>query len=386
MARTRALFVSEDHGRQIIGPRAFDDALLTGLEGRDDVEVRFLLVGRARLGGRILTHAIPLLHRADLDFHHLRWFLLHGLRTRRLIDAELARFPADVVHVNTHAITLGAPPVAPGIPLLVSADSTVWDWRAMSRSVPVRRHSRRLYSACRSLERRALRRAGTVFAFTEWAREQLQAAAPEANVRRLSPGVDLAHYRPAPRRPRERHRLLFVGARFGEKGGEDLLAAVEHRLGVDVELDIVTAEAVPSPPGVRVHRLGRSDPELLDLLQQADLFCLPTHADTMSFATMEALACGTPAVTSSLAGVPEVVGEAGDTVPPGDVRRLGEAIDALLADAGRRTELRRVARARAEERFDARRQSSLLLDAVCEAAGRGPEPVDRRQRSQGAAA
>jgi alpha-maltose-1-phosphate synthase len=385
MERTRALFVSEDHGREIIGPRAFDDALLTGLDGRDDVEVRFLSVGRPRLGGRILTHAIPLLHGADLDFHHLRWFVLHGLRTRRLIDAELARFPADVVHVNTHAITLGAPPVAPGLPLLVSADSTVWDWRAMSRSVPVRRHSRRLYSVSRSLERRALRRADTVFAFTEWARERLQAAVPEANVRRLSPGVDLAYYRPAPRRPRERHRLLFVGGRFAEKGGEDLLAAVEHRLGLDVELDIVTAEAAPSPPGVRVHRLGRSDPELLELLQQADLFCLPTYADTMSFATMEALACGTPAVTSSLAGVPEVVGEAGETVAPGDVRRLRETIDALLADADRRTELRRVARARAEERFDARRQSSLLLDAVCEA-GRGPEPVDRRERSRGAAA
>jgi len=255
----------------------------------------------------------------------------------------------------------------------------------MSRSVPVRRHSRRLYSVSSSLERRALRRADTVFAFTEWARERLQAAAPEANVRRLSPGVDLAYYRPARRRPRERHRLLFVGGRFAEKGGEDLLAAVGHRLGVDVELDIVTAEAAPSPPGVRVHRLRRSDPELLELLQQADLFCLPTYADTMSFATMEALACGTPAVTSSLAGVPEVVGEAGETVPPGDVRRLRETIDALLADADRRTELRRVARARAEERFDARRQSSLLLDAVCEA-GRGPEPVDRRERSQGAAA
>jgi alpha-maltose-1-phosphate synthase len=385
MGRIKALFVSEDHGRHIIGHKAFDDGLLTGLEGRTDVEVRFLSVGRARLGGRILTHAIPLLHRADLDFHHLRWFVLHGLRTRRLIDAELARFPADVVHVNTHAITLGAPPVAPGVPLLVSADSTVWDWRAMSRSVPVRRHSRRLYSVSRSLERRALRRANTVFAFTEWARERLQAAAPEANVHRLSPGVDLAYYRPAPRRQRERHRLLFVGGRFAEKGGEDLLAAIGHRLGVDVELDIVTAETAPAPPGVRVHRLGRSDPELLELLQQADLFCLPTHADTMSFATMEALACGTPAVTSSLAGVPEVVGDAGETVPPGDVRRLREAIDALLADADRRTELRRVARARAEERFDARRQSSLLLDAVYEA-GRGPRPVDRSERSQGTAA
>jgi starch synthase len=377
MERTRALFVSEDHGRQIIGPEAFDASVLVGLEGRDDFAARFLHVGRPRLGGRILTHAVPLLHEADLDFQHLRWFALHGLRTRRLIEAELKRFQADVVHVNTHAITLGAAPVAPELPLLLSADSTVWDWRAMSRALPVRRHSRRLYSTCRGLERRALRRARTVFAYTDWARERLQAAAPEANVRRLTPGVDVAYFRPAPLRPRERHRLLFVGARFREKGGEDLLAAVGDRLGVDVELDIVTAEPTPSRPGLRVHRLRRTDPTLLELLQQADLFCLPTYADTMSFATMEALACGTPAVTSSLAGIPEVVGAAGATVRPGDVRALRAVIDALLGDPQRRAKLREVARARAEERFDARRQSSLLLDELQEAAAGGRAATGR---------
>jgi glycosyltransferase involved in cell wall biosynthesis len=91
----------------------------------------------------------------------------------------------------------------------------------------------------------------------------------------------------------------------------------------------------------------------------------------MSFATMEALACGTPAVTSSLAGIPEVVGAAGTTVRPGDVRALRAAIDALLEDPQRRAGLREVARARAEERFDARRQSSLLLDELQEAAAGG---------------
>jgi alpha-maltose-1-phosphate synthase len=367
MRPIRALFVSEGiHGRQILGPEAFDAALRLGLHGRSDIEARFLQVGPAGLPGRALTRPVPLLHRADLDFHHLRWFTVHGTRARRLIRAQLARFPADVVHVNTHALTLGPSPVPPGTPLVLSADSTVWDWRTMGRSVPVRPYSHLLYGVSRRLERAALRRADTVFAYTEWARERLQAASPQACVGRRQPGIDIDHYRPTPLRPRDRHRLLFVGGRFADKGGPELVAAVAHRLGRDVELDVVTSDATAPRPGMRVHRLHRSDPLLLDLLQQADLFCLPTFADTMSFATMEALACGTPAVVSEVAGVPEIVGDAGETVPPGDVRALREAIDALLDDPARRADLRGRGRARAERCFDARRQTEILVDALHE--------------------
>jgi glycosyltransferase involved in cell wall biosynthesis len=369
MSVTRTLFVSEDlHGRHVLGPQTYDAALRLGLRGRNDVDARFLRVGPPRLAGRVLTHTVPLLHGADLDFHHLRWFAVHARRTRRLIAAELARHPVDVVHVNTHAITLGASPVPADVPLLLSADAAVWDWRTMSSSLPVRRHSWRVYEHCRRLERRTLMRAHTVLAYTEWARGRLQEAAPDANIVHLQPGVDLDYFRPAPHAPRDRHRLVFVGGRFREKGGEDLLAAMDTRLGVDVELDVVTSEPVRERPGLRVHQLSRLDPRLLELLQQADVFCLPTYADTMSFATMEALACGTPAVASALGGVPETVGDAGATVRPGDVRGIREAVDALLGDPATRSELRLRARRRAEERFDARRQTAQLLDIVHDAA------------------
>ena len=371
MSVIRTLFVNEDlHGRHVLGTQAFEAALRVGLRGRDDVDPRFLRVGPPRLAGRVLTHTVPLLHGADLDFHHLRWFAVHARRTRRLIAAELAQRPADVVHVNTHAVTLGAAPVPVGVPLLLSADAAVWDWRTMSSSLPVRRHSWRIYEHCRTLERRALTRAHAVLAYTEWARGRLQEAAPKANVVHLQPGVDLDYFRPAPHEARQRHRLLFVGGRFRDKGGEDLLAAVGPRLGVDVELDVVTSEPPRDRPGLRVHQLSRTDRRLVELLQQADVFCLPTHADTMSFAAMEALACGTPAVASAVAGVPETVGDAGMTVRPGDVRGIREAVDALLADPAALAELRRRARRRAEERFDARGQTARLLDVAHDAARR----------------
>ena len=41
-----------------------------------------------------------------------------------------------------------------------------------------------------------------------------------------------------------------------------------------MDLDIVTPARVRERPGLRVHRLAPADPQLLDLLQQADLLCL----------------------------------------------------------------------------------------------------------------
>jgi protein-tyrosine-phosphatase len=256
------------------------------------------------------------------------------------------------------------------MPLILASDAPVWEWRRMSRTVRLRRHSRRLFAACEALERRALLRADVVFAYTKWARDRLLDAAPGATIRERTPGVDLTHFRPAARRPRDRPRLLFVGSRFAEKGGHDLLAAVGHLLGTEVDLDVVTREPLAARPGLRIHRLGRSDRELLDLVQQADLFCLPTYADTMSFAAMEALACGTPAVVSAVGGVPEVVGDAGVVVPPGDRRALRGAIEALVADPARLAALGPRAREIAEQRFDARVQTDALIEAARELVAR----------------
>jgi glycosyltransferase involved in cell wall biosynthesis len=384
MESIRALFVGEDHGTRIMGHGAYHDAILLGLARRHDVVPRFVRVGQPGIAGRLLARNVPVLDRLDLDLQPLRWFAVQGRRTRALIGSELRRCPADVVHVNTHALTLGAAPVPSGVPLVLSVDAPVWEWRAMSRTVPVRPHSERLYALCRRLERRALRRAATVVAYTDWARERLRAAAPEAEIVRIRPGVDLDRYVPAAHRPRERHRVVFVGSRFREKGGEDLLAALGDRIGHDVELDVVTHDHVASREGLRQHRLRRDDRELLDLVQQADIFCLPTYADTMSFATIESLACGTPPVVSSVAALPEVVGDAGRVVAPGDVGALRGALDAVLADEGRRRELRARARARAEAHFDGRRQTSLLLDVLVAAAVGGA--ASEREPSRGAAA
>jgi glycosyltransferase involved in cell wall biosynthesis len=158
--------------------------------------------------------------------------------------------------------------------------------------------------------------------------------------------------------------VLFVGSRFIEKGGEDLLDALGDELGCEVDVDIVTPANVPERPGVHVHRLTPSDPRLLDLQQQADVFCLPTHGDTNPWSLLEAMACGAPVISTAVGGIPEMLdgGRAGVMVPYGDPRALREAVRSLLADPDRRARLADRARARAEELYDSRRQVARLLD------------------------
>jgi glycosyltransferase involved in cell wall biosynthesis len=189
---------------------------------------------------------------------------------------------------------------------------------------------------------------------------------PRANVIEHHPGIDLDRYRPADRAPRPRPRILFVGGRFKEKGGEDLLRALEGRLGTDVELDVVTRDHVPPLEGVTVHHLDPSDPQLLDLHQQADLMCLPTYGDTNPWVILEAMGCATPVISSAVGAIPEMLdeGRAGTIVPHGDPAALREAVLALLEDPVRREQVGRAARARCEERYDARRQSALLAQQL----------------------
>ena len=55
---------------------------------------------------------------------------------------------------------------------------------------------------------------------------------------------------------------------------------------------------------------------------------------------LEAMACGTPSITSNVSSLPEVAGNAALTIAPDDTRALSEAIERALHDAALRTQMR----------------------------------------------
>jgi glycosyltransferase involved in cell wall biosynthesis len=71
----------------------------------------------------------------------------------------------------------------------------------------------------------------------------------------------------------------------------------------------------------------------------ASLFVYPTIYEGFGLPPLEAMACGTPVVTSDVASLPEIVGEAGILVPPGDQQALSQALRAVLADPGLQSHL-----------------------------------------------
>jgi glycosyltransferase involved in cell wall biosynthesis len=283
----------------------------------------------------------------------------------------LREWPADVVHVHSHSIALAMARTMRSTAVALSLDVTVDDWARMPAWYPSDPHPTLAMAPSRVLERRALRRAALVLAWTGWASKAVQRTAPGARVVEHHPGIDLERYRPAARRERARPRVLFVGGRFAEKGGEDLLQALGGELGRTVDLDLVTPAEVPARPGVTVHRLKPSDPKLLDLQQQADLFCLPTYGDAAPWAVLEAMACGTPVLSTRIGGIPDMLahGQAGVLVPHGDRPALREALQALLANPERREQLGAAARTRCEEHYDARRQFLSLVEHLEEVCG-----------------
>lgn len=361
----RALFVSEGSlGSGIMGPVAVAEAIRGGLDGRPDVVARFVGLGPQGTAAGLAAREVPGLRGLDLDLQPVRWHAVQAVRARHLVEHALESFAADVLHVNSHSIAMGLGATMGTIPTLLAVDVTVLEWQTMGVWRPFRPYSRALLAPSLARERRALERAASVLAFTEWSAEGVRRAAPGARVEVLHPGLDLERYRPAPRPARDRPRLLFVGGRFAEKGGDDLLRAVGPLLGHELDVDLVTSATVPATHGVTVHRLASGTPELVRLYQEADIFCLPTHADAVPWAVLEAMASGAPVISTAVGAIPELLdhGAAGVIVAPHDVEALAAAVRGLLADRGRRDAVAARARARCEEHFDHRRQADRLVD------------------------
>jgi glycosyltransferase involved in cell wall biosynthesis len=99
-----------------------------------------------------------------------------------------------------------------------------------------------------------------------------------------------------------------------------------------------------------VKRLGYvDDDELAALLAAARLLVYPSLYEGFGLPPLEAMASGTPVVTSNASSLPEVVGRAGIQVAPWDIDALGEAIRALIDDDPRWEALRSAGLARAAQ-------------------------------------
>ena len=112
--------------------------------------------------------------------------------------------------------------------------------------------------------------------------------------------------------------------------------------------DDLRARLERAPAGV--HLLQSVAPGDLPVLYNlASCLAHPAWYEGFGLTPLEAMACGTPVVVSNRSSLPEVVGDAGVLVDPGDVERWTEALAGVLADPGLRERLRERGLRRAAE-------------------------------------
>ncbi|MCX6842267.1 MAG: glycosyltransferase family 1 protein [candidate division WOR-3 bacterium] len=156
--------------------------------------------------------------------------------------------------------------------------------------------------------------------------------------------------------------ILHVGAIERRKKLETLLAAAVPLLSAHLVDEVVLAgeeghgaddvRHAAAELGVqdRVRYLGYVSQDLLPVLYSlAEVLSLASVYEGFGMPVLEAMACGTPVVTSNVSSLPEIAGDAALTVAPGDIDGLRQALERLLTDSGFRSEMirRGLARARA---------------------------------------
>jgi len=174
-------------------------------------------------------------------------------------------------------------------------------------------------------------------------------------------------------------RVLFVGGLSERKGVSDLLQACKQ-LGPGVRLAICGGgpieryQALARELGVldRCEFLGQCPPETVQReLARASVFTLPSYAEGLSVALLEAMAAGCPVVATMVGEHREVLepGTNALVTPPGDIERLAAALQALLSDQALAARLGAAGRETIAARFTAERALRQVEAALRTARG-----------------
>ena len=223
--------------------------------------------------------------------------------------------------------------------------------------------------------------AAAVVTVSDFNKAYLQAAMPSvaSRVRRVYNGMDLGllpFRSPDDRRP----LIVAVGRLIEKKGFGDLVAACAELMerGVAFECAIIGAGELGPELVADTERRGLAEVvrflgplpqrDVLEYIRQAAVMAAPCvvgadgNRDGLPTVLLEAMALGTPCVSTDVTGIPELVrdGDTGLLVPQHDPSSLAAALSRLLADPALRVAVAASARQLIEQQFDADRSAERL--------------------------
>ena len=188
---------------------------------------------------------------------------------------------------------------------------------------------------------------------------------PPEKIRRLAWGLDPefeARLRVSVRPPRplafpERARIILTVGRWDPaeryKGADTLISALPRVLPAVPDTVLVLVGDGEDRPRLeqlaREHGIadrtrflyGLTQEELFASYAHCDVFALPSSGEGFGLVFLEAMAHGKPVIGGAHGGIPDVIedGVTGLLVPHGDIARLSRALESLLADPARASEM-----------------------------------------------
>jgi len=227
----------------------------------------------------------------------------------------------------------------------------------------------RLNDQLRQRNRDAWKHADLVFCASSFTRRSLlEAGAPEAKCRVVPYGIEVPNITIA---APETFSALFVGAGSQRKGLHHLLLAWKQaRLPKHSRLTLVCRtidsgilELAKTTPNVELVR-GLSHTALVQQFRKSSLFVMPSLIEGFGQVYLEALAEGCPVLGTRNTGLPDIGGEAVNTIEAGDIDRLTALLESLSRELPGNTRIRELAQRSAATFSWSRFRQKLIGDLV----------------------
>ena len=143
----------------------------------------------------------------------------------------------------------------------------------------------------------------------------------------------------------KRLQIISVGRFFWKKGYDyalDALSLLQQR-GIPFTYTLIAEGKTPASIIYHIHQAGVSDnvrivnglphPQVLKEIENNDVLLLPSVEEGIANVTLEAMAVGTPVITTDVGGMREVIENkvSGFIVPPRDIQSIANALTSVAA-------------------------------------------------------